>query len=166
MSVKKWEFYFVLFIGFIIFFFGMVTLAIYFAILYLSPLISNLTGISFVSSRFLVLAFLSIIGSGVFLSFYPISKALDGNSSFHIFIAFVFSGLSLGIQLYKLAVLGPTWMGVEILGTSGNTNEMMYLSAAYFVFTLIIFALEFTILKQEVSGGKESSNEKSTRRHS
>lgn len=125
------------------------SLVVYFAILYLSPIISNLTGLTFVNSRFLVLALSMLTVAGFFTSTYPVSKAVDGNASLHIILAFGCSAISLGVQVYKLATLGPTWIGLDLLGPSGNTLELMFLTAVYFVFTLILFVLEFTMLRGE-----------------
>lgn len=142
-------YYLAILFGFITFVFGFVSLAVYLGVLYLSPIISNLTGLSFVNSRFLVLALTMITAAGFFTSTYPVSKAVDGNSSLHIILAFGTSAVALGVQVYKLATLGPTWVGIDLLGPSGNTLEMMYLTAIYFVFSLILFVLEFTMLRNE-----------------
>jgi len=50
-----------------------------------------------------------------------------------------------------LAFTGPTWVGIDLLQENGNTVEMMYLTAIYFVYSLVLFVLEFTILRKEFS---------------
>ncbi|MFN3692201.1 MAG: hypothetical protein ACK4R7_04860 [Fervidobacterium sp.] len=150
-SVRFLEYYFIIFVGFVTFVVGFISLAVYLAVLYLSPIVSNLTGLTFVDSRYLSFVLLLITVSGLFTSTYPVSKAVNGNASFHIILAFIASAASLAVQVYKLAFTGPTWIGVDILKEAGNNLQMMYLSAIYFSYNLILFVLLFTILKKEFS---------------
>ncbi|MGC8819764.1 MAG: hypothetical protein ACP5KD_01670 [Fervidobacterium sp.] len=149
--IGKGEYYFLILLGFITFVFGFISLAVYFAVLYLAPIVSNLTGLTFLDSRFLLFSIVMLTTSGFFTATYPYSKAIGGNSSFHIILALATSGVSLGVQLYKLAVTGPTWIGIDLLQSHGNTIEMMYLSAVYFSYTLVLFVLQFTIMRKEFS---------------
>ncbi|HOM74097.1 MAG TPA: hypothetical protein PKI14_11800 [Fervidobacterium sp.] len=148
---SKFEYYFLILVGFITFVFGFISLAVYLAILYLAPIVSNLTGLTFVDSRYILFVLIMLTTSGFFVSAYPFSKAIGGNSSFHIILAFVSSGVALGVQVFKLAFTGPTWVGIDLLQESGNTVEMMYLTAVYFVYSLVLFVLEFTVLRKELA---------------
>ncbi len=145
----NFEFYFVILVGFLTFVFGFISLAVYFAVMYISPIVSNLTGLTFLGSRFLLFILVMITVSGFFMSLYPYSKAVGGNSSLFIILAFISSGISVGVQVYKLAFFGPTWIGLDLLKDHGNTVEMMYLSAVYFAYNLILFILQYTIMKKE-----------------
>ncbi len=147
----KGEYYFLILVGFITFVFGFISLAVYLAILYLAPVVSNLTGLTFINSRYFLFILIMLTTSGFFMSAYPFSKAINGNSSFHIILAFASSGVALGVQVFKLAFTGPTWVGIDLLQENGNTVEMMYLTAIYFVYSLVLFVLEFTILRKEFS---------------
>ena len=49
---SKGEYYFLILVGFITFVFGFISLAVYLAILYLAPVVSNLTGLTFINSRY------------------------------------------------------------------------------------------------------------------
>lgn len=148
---SKGEYYFLILVGFITFVFGFISLAVYLAILYLAPVVSNLTGLTFIDSRYFLFVLIMLTASGFFMSAYPFSKAVNGNSSFHILLAFVASGVSLGVQVFKLAFTGPTWVGIDLLQENGNTVEMMYLTAIYFVYSLVLFVLQFTVLRKEFS---------------
>lgn len=150
-SIGTLEYYFLIFVGFVTFVVGFISLAVYLAVLYLAPIVSNLTGLTFLDSRYLLLVLLLIAGSGLFTSTYPVSKAVNGNASFHIILAFVASAASLAVQVYKLAFTGPTWIGVDILQEAGNNIQMMYLSAIYFSYNLVLFVLLFTVLRREFS---------------
>jgi hypothetical protein len=148
-KLPKWEFYLIILVGFITFVFGFISTAVYFAVMYVSPIVSNLTGFTFLGSRFLLFTLAMITLSGFLLAVYPYSKAVDGNSSLFIILSFIASGIALGVQVYKLAFNGPTWIGLDLLGEHGNTIEMMYLGAVYFVYNLILFVLIYTIMKRE-----------------
>lgn len=150
-SARFLEYYFIILVGFVTFVVGFISLAVYLAVLYLAPIVSNLTGLTFVDSRYLLFVLLLITVSGLFTSTYPVSKAVNGNASFHIILAFIASATSLAVQVYKLAFTGPTWIGIDILQEAGNNIQMMYLSAIYFSYNLILFVLLFTILKKEFS---------------
>lgn len=150
-EIGKGEYYFLILVGFITFVFGFISLAVYLAVLYLAPIVSNLTGLTFLDSRYLLFILLLISASGFFTSTYPVSKAMGGNASFHIIFAFIASGVSLAVQVYKLAFTGPTWIGIDLLQDRGNTIEMMYLSAIYFAYNLILFVLQFTVMRKEFS---------------
>ncbi|WP_448376123.1 hypothetical protein [Fervidobacterium sp.] len=147
--LPRWEYYLVIIVGFITFIFGFISLAVYFAVLYIAPIVSNLTGFTLLQSRFLLFVLSMLTVSGVLLSIYPYSKASNGNSSLFIILSFLASGVALGVQVYKLAFNGPTWIGLDLLSDRGNTVEMMYLSAVYFVYNLILFVLEYSIMKKE-----------------
>jgi len=150
-ELNKLTYYLTIFLGFVTFVFGFISIVVYLGILYLSPVISNLTGIVFLTSRYFLLTLIMLTFAGFFTDSYPVSKAIDGNSSFHVIMAFGCSGVALGTQVFKLAISGPTWIGLDLLGSSGNTMEMMYLTAVYFVYSLILFVVEFTLLKGEFS---------------
>ncbi len=148
-SFPNWEYYFIIMVGFVTFIFGFISLAVYFAVLYIAPIVSNLTGFTLLQSRFLFFILTMITANGFLLSVYPYSKASNGNSSLFIILSFVTSGLALGVQVYKLAFNGPTWIGLDLLSEHGNKVEMMYLGAVYFVYNLILFVLEYSIMKKE-----------------
>lgn len=151
IEVGKGEYYFLILAGFITFVFGFISLAVHLAVLYLAPIVSNLTGLTFLDSRYLLFILLLITASGFFTSTYPFSKAIGGNASFHIIFAFMASGVGLAVQVYKLAFTGPTWIGIDLLQERGNIIEMMYLSAIYFAYNLILFVLQFTVMRKEFS---------------
>ncbi|KAF2961866.1 hypothetical protein [Fervidobacterium sp. 2310opik-2] len=151
VEIGKGEYLFLILVGFITFVFGFISLAVYVGVMYLAPIVSNLTGLTFLDSRFLLFVLIAITVSGFFTSTYPFSKAIGGNASFHIILAFMISAAALGVQVYKLAFTGPTWIGIDLLGEHGNNIQMMYLSAIYFAYNLILLALQFTVLRKEFS---------------
>jgi hypothetical protein len=64
----------------------------------------------------------------------------------------LFSLFSFIFQLYKLATLGPTWIGLEFFGINGNRIEAMYIAILIFLLNFLSLVLSFSIFSIELKG--------------
>lgn len=120
---------------------GLIFLSFYIAIFFFSPVIENIFSIDMnISSALLIIA-ISFTLNGFFIGFYSISKDSWEYANLWIIISFLLSFISFLFQLYKLASLGPTWLGLEFFGINGNKIEAMYICMMLFLINLAILVI-------------------------
>ncbi|MDK2887022.1 MAG: hypothetical protein PWP54_1602 [Thermosipho sp. (in: thermotogales)] len=150
--MKNFQIYLTYIFGTILFLMGLFFATFYFSFSYIAPLLQDLFSLNINLSISLLLISLFFIFSGSFLGIYSISKINSGKSKFWISLSSIFSLLSFLFQLYKLATLGPTWIGLEFFGLSGNRIEAMYISALIFLINFFTLVISFSIFWIEMKG--------------
>ncbi|SHH39343.1 hypothetical protein [Thermosipho atlanticus] len=135
--------------GTIIAFLGLLIITFYFSFSYISPLIESIFSIKINLTYALFYIALSFLLSGFFMGIYSITKSSSEKSKFWIFFSSMFALGSFGFQLYKLAILGPTWIGIEFFGTNGNKLEAMYISGILFLINFLSLVVSFSVFWAE-----------------
>ncbi|ANQ53078.1 hypothetical protein XJ44_00805 [Thermosipho affectus] len=125
--------------------FGFILFSLYISLFLFSPIIENIFAIDMNISSALLIISVSFTITGIFLGFYSISKDNWEYANIWIFVSIILSITSFIFQLYKLASLGPTWIGIEFFGTTGNKIEAMYIDMLLFIVNLCVLVITSTI---------------------
>jgi len=150
--MKNFQLYLSYIFGTLLFLIGLFFASFYFSFSYIAPLLQDLFSLTINLSFSLLFIALFFTFSGFFMGIYSISKINSGKSKIWILLSALFSLLSFAFQLYKLATLGPTWVGLEFFGISGNRIEAMYISALIFLLNFLSLVLSFSIFWIELKG--------------
>lgn len=128
---------------------GLLMILAYGLFIYASPIFKDVFNLSFQGSKWVFFVVILTISSGICISFYSLAKANDDNYVAFLSFALISNGLSLLSQIFRMIVHGLAWIGVELLGKTGDVRVMQYLSAGFFIFTLLNFVLCLSILREE-----------------
>lgn len=128
---------------------GLLMILAYGLFIYISPAFRDAFNLSFQSSRWFFFVVVLTICSGICISFYSLAKANDDNYMIFLSFALISNGFSLFVQIFRMIVHGFAWIGVELLGKSGDVRLMQYLSAGFLIFTLLNFVLCLSVLREE-----------------
>ncbi|QTA38074.1 hypothetical protein JYK00_00555 [Thermosipho ferrireducens] len=153
--MKNSTIYLMFIFGIITTVFGLITLSIYVSLFYFSSAIEDLLGITMNFSMTFLFTAVSLTLSGIMIGIYSISRTHSEYYLMWILISFIFSSISLGIQLYEMAVRGPTWLGLELFGELGNRIETMYIVGALFLYNFLLEMINATFLWYEIKGGEK-----------
>ncbi|ABR31688.1 hypothetical protein SU69_09360 [Thermosipho melanesiensis] len=146
--------YFVYLFGTILATFGLILLAIYISLFFFSPVVENVFAINVNISYALLVISVSFATTGIFLGFYAISQNTWEYANIWLIVSLVLSIISFLFQLYKLASMGPTWIGLEFFGSEGNRIEAMYIDMLLFLTNLIVLITTSTLTYLSVRGGE------------
>lgn len=144
--------YAILFLGVIVMTVGLIGISIYFGIYYIAPLFKDVLDLNISASKWLLFSLASLVISGLFMGFFTLSKSMNRNPSIHLSFAVVFSGISLSIQIYRIILNGFAWIGVEILGNTGDTSVFTMISLLFTIFTLLVFVTNLALIRRELAG--------------
>lgn len=144
--------YAILFLGVIVMTVGLIGISIYFGIYYIAPLFKDVLDLNISASKWLLFSLASLVISGLFMGFFTLSKSMNRNPSIHLSFAVVFSGISLSIQIYRIILNGFAWIGVEILGDTGDTSVFTMISLLFTIFTLLVFVTNLALIRRELAG--------------
>ncbi|HIP92419.1 MAG TPA: hypothetical protein EYH25_03070 [Thermotoga sp.] len=144
--------YAILFLGVIVMTVGLIGISIYFGIYYIAPLFKDILDLNISASKWLLFSLASLVVSGLFMGFFTLSKSMNRNPSIHLSFAVVFSGISLSIQIYRIILNGFAWIGVEILGNTGDTSIFTTISLLFTIFTLLVFVTNLALIRRELAG--------------
>ncbi|HOJ88536.1 MAG TPA: hypothetical protein PLP64_07910 [Pseudothermotoga sp.] len=128
---------------------GLLMILAYGLIIYISPVFKDAFNLSFHSSRWFFFVVVLTICSGICISFYSLAKANDDNYMIFLSFALISNGFSLFAQIFRMIVHGFAWMGVELLGKTGDVRPIQYLSIGFLAFTLVSFVLCLSVLREE-----------------
>ncbi len=128
---------------------GLLMILAYGLSVYISPVFRDAFNLNFQSSKWFFFISLLTICSGICISFYSLAKANDDNHIVFLSFALISNGFSLSTQIFRMVVHGFAWMGVELLGKTGDIKPMQYLSAGFLIFTLLNFVLCLSIIREE-----------------
>ncbi len=128
---------------------GLLMILAYGLFIYISPIFKDAFNLSFHSSKWFFFVVILTTCSGICISFYSLAKANDDNYIAFLSFALISNGLSLFSQIFRMIIHGLAWIGVELLGKTGDVRLMQYLSAGFFIFTLLNFVLCLSILREE-----------------
>ena len=142
--------YAILFLGIVVMTVGLLGTSIYFGIYHIAPLFRDILDLKISASKWLLFSLASLSMSGLFMGFFTLSKSMNHNPSIHISLAAVSSGISLFIQVYRIILNGFAWMGVEILGSTGDSKTFMLISILFTLFTLLVLVTNLTLLRREL----------------
>lgn len=143
--------YAILFLGVIVMTVGLIGISIYFGIYYIAPLFKDILDLNISASKWLLFSLASLVVSGLFMGFFTLSKSMNRNPSIHLSFAVVFSGISLSIQIYRIILNGFAWIGVEILGNTGDTSIFTTISLLFTIFTLLVFVTNLALIRRELA---------------
>jgi uncharacterized membrane protein YozB (DUF420 family) len=150
--MKNFQLYFSYIFGTLLFLIGLLFSSFYFSFSYIAPLLQDLFSLTINLSNSLLFISLSFTLAGIFMGLYSISKINSRQSKFWILFSALFSLFSFIFQLYKLATLGPTWIGLEFFGINGNRIEAMYIAILIFLLNFLSLVLSFSIFSIELKG--------------
>ncbi len=142
--------YAILFLGIVVMTVGLLGTSVYFGIYYIAPLFKDILDLKISASKWLLFSLASLSISGLFMGFFTLSKSMSRNPSIHLSLAVVFSGISLFIQVYRIVLNGFAWMGVEILGNTGDSKTFILISMLFTLFTLLVLVTNLALLRREL----------------